>query len=147
MRPTLTRLETGAEMVRAILVDAVVGLAIALAAGSMAVSARPIQAAVEGVTVEATATPARWLGLFPTTTVRFEVAIYVGTGVRSFSAIQYECRFVDPDGAELGLASRGVAARDTFVPAGDGRMVSRAREELMDREPAAVRCKAIRLEK
>jgi hypothetical protein len=133
-------------MVKAIRLGAIGGLALTLAVASTFAAARPIQAPIPGVTVEATATPVRWLGLIPSTTVRFEITIYVDDGVRSFSAIQYECRFVDPGGVELGLASRGVAARDTFTVAEKGRLVSRAREELMDREPAAVRCRATKLE-
>lgn len=123
------------------------GFAFALAVGSTFAAARPIQVPIPGVTVEATATPVRWLGLIPSTTVRFEIAIYVDRNARSFSAIQYECRFVDASGTELGLASRGIAARDTFTAADNGRLVSRAREELLDREPAAVRCVATKLEK
>jgi hypothetical protein len=134
-------------MLTAIRADAIGALALTLAFASAFASARPLQPPIAGVTVEATAAPVRWLGLIPSTTVRFGISIHVDASVRSFSAVQYECRFVDPGGVELGLASRGIAARDTFTAAENGRLVSRTHEELMDREPGAVRCHATKLEK
>lgn len=104
-------------------------------------------AAVEGVRVEATATPVRWLGLIPTRTARFELTIYVDRSVRSFSAIHHECLFVDSDGREIGLASRGITAREAFTTMEDGGLASQAHEEFADRGPINVRCRATKLEK
>lgn len=120
------------------------GLAVALAL----VAADAARAtAVRGVMVEANVARVRWLGFVPSTTVRFEVAIYVERGVPAFSAVHYECRF--PGGAtnEAALFSSGIAARDSFAVAEDGRLVSRAREELMNREPGDVTCRATKLDR
>jgi len=134
-------------MLTAIRADAIGAVTLTLAFASTLASARPMQPTIPGVTIDATAAPVQWLGLIPSTTVRFEITIHVDSSVRSFSAVQYQCRFVDPGGVELGLASRGIAARDTFSVAENGRLVSRAHEELIDREPGAVRCHATKLEK
>lgn len=120
------------------------GLAIALALDA-ADAARAT--AVRGVMVEANVARVRWLGFVPSTTVRFEVAIYVDRSVRAFSAIHYECRVAGEAANEAALVSSGIVARDSFAVAEDGRLVSRAREELMNREPVDVTCRATKLDK
>ncbi len=120
------------------------GLAIALALDT-ADAARAT--AVRGVMVEANVARVRWLGFVPSTTVRFEVAIYVDRSVPAFSAVHYECRFAGGAANEAALVSSGIAARDSFAVVEDGRLVSRAREELMNREPVDVTCRATKLDK
>jgi hypothetical protein len=132
---------------RAIKALAGIVLAGGLAATATNAAAQSKPAAVPGVVVEATVTPIRWLGLIPTQMVRFELTIYVDRRVGSFSAIQYECRFVAVDGSETGLASRGTAVRDAFTAVENGRLVSRAHEELPDRGQSEMRCRATILER
>lgn len=108
---------------------------------------QPKQVTIPGITVEARLTPIRVLGLLPSRTVRFELAIIVERRVNTFSEIQYECLFVDSAGTEIGTASRGVASRDAFTAAADGRLVSVTHEELADIGPVNMRCRATRLEK
>jgi len=123
------------------------GLSLMLSVSSTAAVARPMPAPITGITVHATTTPLKWLGLFPASTVRFEMEIYVDRRVLPFSAIRYECHFVNGEGAELGLASRGIAARAAFAVLENGQLVSRTHEELVDREPTPVRCRATKLER
>ncbi len=92
-------------------------------------------------------TPIRWVGLVPTRMVLFELAIYVDRRVSSFSAVHYECLFVDADGGEIGLASRGVAVRDAFTIKENQRLVSHTHEELTDRGQTNLRCRATKLDK
>lgn len=125
----------------------IVGLSLMLSVASTAAVARPTPAPIRGITVRATTTPLKWLGLFPSSAVRFEMEIYVDRRVPAFSAIQYECHFVDGEGVELGVASRGVAARAAFTTMENDQLVARTHEELVDREPTPVRCRATKLER
>ncbi len=75
------------------------------------------------------------------------MAIYVDRSVPAFSAVHYECRFAGGAANEAALVSSGIAARDSFAVVEDGRLVSRAREELMNREPVDVTCRATKLDK
>ena len=117
------------------------------AAFTHAAIAQSKAASVPGVTVEATAKPIRWFGLIPASMVQFDLAIYVDRSVRPFSTLRYECLFVNADGGEVGLASRGAATREAFTVMEGGRLVSRLREELANHGPAYMRCRATKLEK
>ncbi len=79
--------------------------------------------------------------------VRFELTIYVDRRLSSFSAVQYECLYVDIDGGEIGLASRGAAVRDAFTAEENERLVSRTHEEVTDRGQTNIRCRATKLHK
>lgn len=128
---------------------AAIGIALAggLVAAAAPAAAQPKAASISGVTVQATVTPIRWLELIPTRMVRFELAIYVDRRVGPFSAVRYECFFIDADGSEIGLASRGASLRDSFTIEENERLVSRSHEELADRGETNIRCRATKLDK
>lgn len=105
------------------------------------------QKSVAGVTVEARLTPLRMFGFGPVVGVRFEQTIVVAPSVKAFSGIEYECLFVDAQGAATGVASRGIASRDAFTAMPDGRLVSTAHEELPDIGKVGIACRATKIEK
>jgi hypothetical protein len=129
--------------------NAAIGIALAgvMVAAMAPTAALSTMASIPGVTVQATVTPIRWVGLIPTRMVLFELAIYVDRRVGPFSAIRYECFFIDADGGEIGLASRGASVRDAFTVAENERLVSRTHEEIADRGNTNTRCRATKLEK
>lgn len=124
-----------------------IALAVGLVATAAPAAAQSKIASSAGVTVHATVTPIRWAGLIPTRMVLFELAIYVDRRMGSFSAVHYECLFIDADGDEIGLASRGASARAAFTIEENERLVSRTHEELTDRGQANIRCRATKLDK
>ena len=79
--------------------------------------------------------------------VRFELTIHVDRRVSPFSGVHYECFFIDADGGEIGLSSRGALARDAFTVEEDERLVSRTCEELSYRGNTNIRCRATKLDK
>ena len=128
---------------------AAIGIALAggLVAAAAPTAAQSKIASIPGVTVQATVKPIRLVGLIPTHMVLFELAIYVDRRVGPFSAVRYECFFIDAGGDEIGLASRGASVRDAFTVAEDERLVSRTHEEIADRGNTNTRCRATKLEK
>jgi hypothetical protein len=128
---------------------AAIGIALAggLVAAAAPTAAQSKIASIPGVTVQATVTPLRWVGLIPTRMILFELAIYVDRRVGPFSAVHYECLFIDADGGEIGLASRGASVRDAFTIEENERLVSRTHEELTDRGQTNIRCRATKLDK
>ncbi len=128
---------------------AVIGIALAggLVATAAHAAAQSKPASIPGITVQATVTPIHWVGLIPTRMVRFELAIYVDRRVSPFSAVHYECLFIDADGREIGLAWRGASVREAFTVEENERLVSHTHEELTDREQTNIRCRATKLDK
>lgn len=125
-------------------------LLLAVAGGSIAApihaTAQTTPTLIPGVAVEAAVTPVRWLGIVPTRTILFELTISVDRRIGPFSEIEYECRFLNPEGHEIGLASRGVAGRAAFVSENE-QLISRAHEELPDNGKADFGCRATKIHK
>lgn len=136
-------------MLEKISIKAVISMALAggLIATAAHAAAQSKPASVPGVTVHVAVTPIRWVGLIPTRMVLFELAIYIDRRVGPFSAVHYECFFINADGGEIGLASRGASVRDAFTVDENERLVLRMHEELTDIGQTNIRCRATKLDK